>query len=324
MGSDHGHHDHDHDHDELTHGVSANADKRLLAIALALLLGYMASEIVVGLMAGSLVLLSDAGHMLTDAGAIGLALITMRLAERPPGGAMTFGLKRAEILSAQANGITLMLLGIWFFIEAVRRLIAPPPVEGIAVFWVAIAGIGVNLCATWVLSRANRESLNVEGSFQHILTDLYAFIATAVAGLLIVFTGINRFDPIATLLVAGLMARAGYGLLKESGRIFMEAAPRGLDPDEIGRALAAETDVMEVHDLHVWEVTSGFPSLSAHILVRGDHPCHGDCHTIRLRLETMLQQRFAIRHTTLQVDHLYARETRIPPDALREHLNHPA
>ena len=321
MGSDHDHQHHH--HDELTHGVSANADKRLLAIALGLLVAYMISEVIVGLMAGSLVLLSDAGHMLTDAGAIGLALFTMRLAERPPSGAMTFGLKRAEILSAQANGITLLLLATWFLIEAVRRLFAPPTVDGMAVFWVAIAGIGVNLCATWVLSRANRESLNVEGSFQHILTDLYAFIATAVAGLLIHFTGANRLDAVATLLVAGLMARAGFGLVRASGRIFMEAAPRDMDPDEIGRALAAEADVMEVHDLHVWEVTSGFPSLSAHILVRGDRPCQGDCHAIRLRLEALLRQRFGIRHTTLQVDHQYAGETRIAEETLREQLNQP-
>lgn len=311
----------EHHHDHHTHGVSRDADKRYLAIALSLLLTYMAGEIVVGILAGSLALLSDAGHMLTDAGAIALALFTMHLAGKPPGGALTFGLKRAEILSAQANGITLILLALWFFIEAVRRLIEPHQVDGMAVFWVALIGIAVNLLATWALSKANRQSLNVEGSFQHILTDLYAFIATALAGVLIAVTGFNRLDVLAALLVATLMARAGYGLVKESGRIFMEASPRHLDPDEIGQALAADPDVMEVHDLHVWEVTSEFPSLSAHILVRGDRPCEGDCHAIRLRLENLLNERFGIQHTTLQVDHLYARDTYITPDTLRRRLS---
>jgi len=318
MSSDHAHSHHGHEH--AMHGMSRDADKRYLVAALALLLAYMAGEVVVGLLAGSLALLSDAGHMLTDAGAIALALFTMRLAGKPPQGAMTFGLKRAEILSAQANGLTLILLAAWFVIEAAQRLISPPRVDGMAVLWVALAGIGVNLLATWVLSKANRQSLNVEGSFQHILTDLYAFIATAVAGGLIVATGIERLDALAALLIAGLMTRTGYALVKESGRIFMEASPRHLDPAEIGRALAADPDVMEVHDLHVWEVTSEFPSLSAHILVRGGQPCRGDCHAIRLRLENMLDERFGIRHTTLQVDHLYGREARIEPEALRQSL----
>ena len=172
---------------------------------------------------------------------------------------MTYGLKRVEILSAQINGVTLLVLALVISFEAVRRLFEPPDVEGGLVLAVAIVGIGVNLAAVWTLARANRTSLNVEGSFQHILTDLYAFIATAIAGALVLWMGWLRADPIASLLVAALMLRAAYGLLRDSGRVFLEAAPTGLDPDEIGRTLVAQPDVREVHDLHVWEISSGFP-----------------------------------------------------------------
>src|SRR5215208_3008119 len=227
-------------HEGHSHGVNAGADSRYLAIGLALLVGFMLVEVVVGVIASSLALISDAGHMLTDAGAIGLALLTMRLAARPAQGAMTYGLKRVEILSAQANGITLLLLSAWFVYEVIRRLIYPPEVEGGLVLGIALLGIVVNVVATWTISRANRESLNVEGAFQHILTDLFAFIATAIAGAIIYFTGgYNRVDAIATLVVAGLMLRAGYRLVRDSGRIFMEAAPKGLDPEEVGHAIAS-------------------------------------------------------------------------------------
>lgn len=312
------HHGHGHDHDH-SHPINPDADKRYLSIALGLLLAFMAAEVTVGLIASSLALISDAGHMLTDAGAIGMSLVVMRLAQRPAGGKFTFGFKRAEIFSAQINGFTLVALAGWFVIEGVRRLISPPEVEGLLVTWVALGGIVVNLLATWAISKANRESLNVEGSFQHILTDLYAFIATAVAGALIHWTHIYRLDAVAALLVAGLMLRTGAHLLKESGRVFLEAAPKGVDPEVIGQALAGDDAVREVHDLHVWEVTSGFPALSAHVLVRGDSPCHGQCHVVRERLESLLAQRFHIDHTTLQVDH-YRADYHVSADQLRQSL----
>ena len=166
-------------------------------------------------------------------------------------------------------------------------------------------GVVVNLAATWVLASANRTSLNVEGSFQHILTDLYAFIATAIAGAVVLWTGWVRADALASLLVAALMLRAAYGLLRDSGRIFLEAAPSDLDPDEIGRALVAQSCVTEVHDLHVWEISSGFPALTAHVLVSPD--C--DCHATRRRLAEVLDERFGIGHTTLQVDHAQPPQT---------------
>jgi cobalt-zinc-cadmium efflux system protein len=212
---------------------------------------------------------------------------------------MTYGFGRVEILSAQANGITLVLLALWIVFEAIQRLVSPPDVEGAIVVIVACVGIVVNLAATFVLAGASRESLNVEGSFQHILTDLFAFIATAIAGGIILATGFVQADALASLLVAASMLYAGTRLILASGRVFLEAAPEGLDPQEIGRALAAQPGVVEVHDLHVWEVTSGFPALSAHIVVRAG----SDCHELRRVLQQELLTRFELRHTTLQVDH---------------------
>ena len=279
--------------------MSKDADRRYLAVALLLLLGFTAVEVVVGLLAGSLALISDAGHLLTDAAAIALALWAMHLADRPATGSYTFGLKRAEILSAQVNGLSLLLLSAWFIVEAVIRLVTPPRVDGELVTVVATAGIFVNLAAVWVMSKANRQSLNVEGSFQHILTDLYAFIATAVAGALVWWTGWNRIDSIAALVVAGLMFKAGYALVRDSGRVFLEAAPRGLEPAAIAAAMRAVEGVTAVEDLHVWEVTSGLPALSAHLFVRREL----DCHATRRQVQAMLAERFAIRHATLQTDH---------------------
>ena len=281
-------------------------NSRYLAGALVLILAFMAAEVVVGIIASSLALISDAGQMLTDAAAIALALIAARLAARPTAGNLTYGWKRVEILSAQANGITLWLLTAWFLYEGVRRLIQPPEVAGGLVLATALVGIVVNLVASWLIARADRTSLNVEGAFQHILNDLFAFIATAVAGLIILLTGWTRADAIAALIVAALMAKAGWELIRESWRIFLEAAPRGMNVAAIDADLHAVDGVQDVHDLHVWEVTSGFPALSAHILVDRSHDCHERQHTI----SDLLHERYGIDHATLQVDH---RSTTIVP-----------
>lgn len=288
-----------HSHAGHSHAVRADADRGRLALALGLIVALMAAEVSVGVVAHSLALLSDAGHMLTDAAAIGFSLLAIVLAARPAKGAMTFGFKRAEILSAQANGVTLLILAAFIAYEAVRRLFDPPVVRGWLILAVALVGVLVNLAATWTLAKANRESLNIEGSFQHLLTDLWAFIGTAVAAIVILATGFQRADPIVSLLIAALMTRSGVMLVKASARIFMEAAPEDLDPQAIGRALVAQAGVVEVHDLHVWEISSGFPALSAHVLVGAD--CN--CHQARRAMEAMLHERFALDHTTLQVDH---------------------
>ncbi|HEY2327651.1 MAG TPA: cation diffusion facilitator family transporter [Gaiellaceae bacterium] len=276
-----------------------DTEARPLAEALALIAAFMVAEVVLGVLAHSLALLSDAAHMLTDAGALGLGVWVARLVRRPPGGRLTFGLRRAEILSAQANGATLLLLALLIVVEAARRLANPPHVHGALVVGTACAGAVVNLAALRRLGHADRSSLNVEGNYLHLLTDFYAFAATAVAGVVVWTTGFERADPIASLAVAASMLWAAWPLLRRSGRILLEAAPEGIDPDELAAALHAEPAVVQVHDLHVWSIGSGFPALSAHVLVQpGD-----DCHGTRQRLEALLQSRFGINHTTLQVEH---------------------
>lgn len=276
-----------------------DGDRRALTGALVLIATFLVAEVVAGVLAGSLALLADAGHMLTDAVALGFALTAVAMAAKPARGRFTFGFRRVEILAAQANGITLLLVGVWIVYAAVRRLISPPDVEGAVVLAVALVGILVSLAASALLSRASRESLNVRGAFLHVLTDLAAFSGTAVAGGLVLATGWDRFDPIASLAVASLIFWASAGLLRESTRIFLEASPGEIDPDAVGRALVAAPQVVEAHDLHVWTVTSGFPALSAHVLVEAG----ADCHAVRRDLQAMLVERFAIDHTTLQVDH---------------------
>jgi cobalt-zinc-cadmium efflux system protein len=289
-----------HHHDHGPPRVSDAGDRRLLAVSLVLLVAFMVTEVVFGILANSLALLADAGHMLTDAAALGLALAAASLAARPAGGRWTFGFGRVEILAAQANGLTLLLFGIWIVYEAVRRLVDPPVVDAAVVGIVAAAGIAVNLIVVALLSRARRQSLNVRGAYLHIVTDLAAFLGTGVAAALILLTGWNRLDPIASLLVAALMFWAAWSLLRESGRIFLEGAPASAAPAAVGPAIVAHPGVVEAHDLHVWTVTDGFPALSAHVLVQPG----ADCHRIRLELEALLRERFGIDHTTLQVEHV--------------------
>jgi cobalt-zinc-cadmium efflux system protein len=274
-------------------------DRRRLAAALALIGLLLAAEVVVGIVARSLALLADAGHLVTDAGALAFALAAASMARRPPRGRWTFGFHRVEILAAQLNGITLLVVGVAITYSAARRLVSPPEVRGGLVLTVALAGVAVNVAATLVLSGASRRSLNVRGAFLHVATDLAAFAGTAAAGALILATGWDRFDPIASLAVAGLMFWASAGLLRDSTRILLESSPGDIDPAEVETALLGEPDVVGVHDLHVWTVTSGFPALSAHVLV--DHG--SDCHAARARLERVLVDRFGLEHTTLQVEH---------------------
>jgi cobalt-zinc-cadmium efflux system protein len=287
---------------EHAHSHGRREDARRLAIALALILAFMAGEVVAGILAHSLALLSDAAHMLTDAAALVVSLVVLRLAARPAAGNKTFGLRRSEILSAQANGAALLVLAGLIVYGAVRRLVTPPQADGTAILVVALVGIGVNLLATWQVAGANRGSLNVEGSFQHLLNDLLAFVATAIAGAVILATGWVRADAVTALVVAALMLLASWRLLRDSGRVLLDIAPAGLPVEAIGRAMASYPGVVQVHDLHVWEVTTEFPTLSAHVLVEPGADCHG----IRRELEQLLRERFGIEHTTLQVEHATA------------------
>ena len=303
---------HDHAHD---HGVRADAEVRPLAIALVLIVGFMVVEVVVGVLADSLALLSDAAHMLIDAAALALSVWAARLAGRPAEGRMTFGFRRAEILSAQANAITLLVLGVLIVVEAAQRLMSPPSVDAPLVVLTALVGAAVNVAAIWQVARANRENLNVEGSFQHLLTDFFAFAATVVAGVVIWVTGFDRADPVASLAVAASMLYAALPLLRRTGRVLLEAAPEGMRPEEVARAITQHPGVASLHDLHVWEISSGFPSLSAHVLVAREE----DCHRIRRELEALLHERFGLDHTTIQVEHTSDRLRGIP--ALRS--DHP-
>jgi len=290
-----------HGHHHLGRGAQRQRnDRRALIAALALLTAVMVVEIVFGLVASSLALLADAGHMLTDVFALALAIAAIGIAARPASGRWTYGLGRVEVLSAQVNGISLLLIGAWISYSAVRRLVSPPEVRGGIVLVVALVGALANIAAALVLSRRQSESINVRAAFLHITTDLAGFVGTALAGGLILLTGWNRFDPVASLGVALLCFVSGVSLTRDSLRIVLEGSPGHIDPDAVGQLLASDPEVVEIHDLHVWTVTSGFPALSAHVLVQQE----SDCHAARARLAAELSEHFGIDHTTLQVDHV--------------------
>jgi cobalt-zinc-cadmium efflux system protein len=288
-----------HGHIHLGRGDS----ERRLQIALGLILGFVAIEVVAALVAHSLALLADAGHMLTDAAALATALWAIHLAARPTTGTWSFGLKRAEILSAAVNGVTLVAVAGIVTVEAVRRLVHPRAVGGAAVLAVALVGVLVNVLASWVLSHGNRSSLNIEGAYQHILTDAAGFIATAIAGLVILTTGFRRADAIASLLVVGLMVRAAWTLLRASGRVLLEGTPEGIDLDHVRLCLlAADSHVVDVHDLHAWVLTSDHPAMSAHVVL--DDSCFSDGHAPRVldALQDAMRADFDMDHSTLQLE----------------------
>jgi cobalt-zinc-cadmium efflux system protein len=289
-GDDHGGHGHDH----------GRAPRRSLAIVFVLITGFMVVEVAGGLLTGSLALLADAGHMLSDSASLGLALFAAWLAGRPPTPNRSFGYKRAEILAALANGVTLVAVSVWIFFEAYRRLQEPPEILGGWMLAVAVVGLVVNLVGAFILSRSGGESLNVQGALRHVIADVLGSVGAIVAALIILLTGWRYADPLISVLIALLILGSSWKLLRDSVSILLEQAPRGLDVNEVGERMVAVPGVEEVHDLHVWTITSGFPALSAHVLVSGDE----DCHERRRELEKVLYSDFGIEHTTLQVDHV--------------------
>jgi cobalt-zinc-cadmium efflux system protein len=284
------------------HAPGPDTDRRYLRATLVLLAAFMAGEVAAALVSGSLALLSDAGHMLADVGAIAGSLWAIRLAARPPAGAWTFGWKRAEILSAAVNGITLLVVAGILTVQAVIRLVHPHSVDAAPVLVVALAGIAVNVVAARLLGRASRSSLNVAGAFRHILTDLYGFVGTAAAAVIIMTTGFVRADAIAALVVVVLMVKAAWSLLRASGRILLEAAPEHMNLDDVRAHLLATGHVRDVHDLHAWTVTSGLPALSAHVIV--DDSCFSEGHAPRLldQLQACLAGHFDVEHSTFQLE----------------------
>ncbi|HKH88155.1 MAG TPA: cation diffusion facilitator family transporter [Acidimicrobiales bacterium] len=284
------------------HGPSRHADRRYLGGALALISAFLVGEVTAAVLAGSLALLADAGHMLTDAGAIAIAIWATRLAERPATDVWTYGLKRAEILSAAVNGVALVIIAVLITVEAVERLLHPLAVTGPVLIVVAAVGIAVNLAATFVLAKANRTSLNIAGAFAHLMTDLWAFVGTAAAGVVIVTTGFSRADSIASFLIALLMLRAARQLLRDSGRVLLEAAPVAVDLTDVREHLLAATHVTDIHDLHAWVVTSDLPALSAHVVVSEE--CFADGHAPQIldELQACLTGHFDVEHSTFQLE----------------------
>ncbi len=285
------------------HSVLPGADVHYLAVSIGLLGLFMVTEVAVAVFSHSLALLADAGHMLTDVAALGMAIAAIRLAARPASGRWSFGFQRAEILSAAANGVTLLVVSVLVAVEAIYRLIHPSAVRGLAVVIVAVVGLVVNLLATWSLSRANRSSLNIEGAFRHVVTDLYGFIGTAIAGVLILTAGFDRADSVASLVVVILMVHASLGLLRESGSILLEAAPERIDLEEIRVHLMAVPHVSDLHDLHCWTVTSDLLAISAHVVV--DESCFEDGHAPQIldELQSCLAGHFDVEHSTFQLEH---------------------
>ena len=289
---------HAHGHGHGTHARSA-ADRRALGAALVLVLAFAVVEVAGGVFADSLALLADAAHMLSDGLALGLALFASWLAGRPVTAGRSFGYRRAEILAAFANGALLVGLAIWIFIEAARRLSDPPQVGGATILAIGAAGILVNVAAARVLWRAGGGSLNVRAALRHVLADLLGSIGVVAAGLLVLVTGWEQADPVVSILIGVLVLASSGSVLRESTGILLEAAPPGIDAEQVGRAMASYPGVVGIHDLHVWTITSGFPSLSAHVVVESG----ANCHAIRLELQRVLHDRFGLDHTTLQVEH---------------------
>jgi cobalt-zinc-cadmium efflux system protein len=287
-------HAHEHPH-ERTRGES----RRALTLVLALTATFTAAEVVGGLLTGSLALLADAGHMLSDNLSLGIALLAAWLAGRPATPEKSFGYKRAEILAVLANGVTLVAISIWIFVEAYSRLREPPEILGGWMLAIAAIGLIVNAAGGLILSRAASESLNVQAALRHVVADALGSVGVMVAALVVILTGWRYADPLVSVAIGALILASSWSLLRESTNILLEATPRGIDAEEVGRRMAGAEGVVEVHDLHIWTITSGFPALSAHVLVGQSE----DCHARRRYLEDLVAREYGISHTTLQVDH---------------------
>ena len=284
-------HGHAHDH--------RSASRRALGLVLVLTLAFTVVEVVGGLWTGSLALLADAGHMVSDVFAIALALVALTLARRPTTPLRSFGFQRAEILAAFVNGLALVAVSAWIIWEAIQRLDDPAEILGGWMLAVAACGLVVNACAAMILVRSGGDGLNVQAALRHVIADLLGSAGVLVAALIIVLTGWERVDPLVSIAIAVLIAASAWSVLRDSSAILMEQTPSGIDANVVARAIVAVPGVTSVHDLHVWRITSGFDALSAHVLVgRGE-----DCHALRRDVERALATRFGITHTTLQVDH---------------------
>lgn len=290
-----GGHTHGHGH---SHSHSADANSRRLALVLVLVLGYMVAEVVGGLLTNSLALLADAGHMLSDAGALGLSLFALWIGRRPPTSTHTYGFYRTEILAALVNGATLVAISMYIFAEAARRIGAPPEIEGGWMMVIAAGGLGVNLLGLWVLNAGRADNLNVRGAWLHVFTDMLGSVGTLAAGALIIGFGWWWADPVASVVIGLLVLYSSWHLLRETVAVLMEGAPGDIDVDEVRDALNAVPGVTSAHDLHVWTITSGMVALSAHVVT----PSETGGGALLERIRHMLHDRFGIDHITVQVE----------------------
>ena len=267
-------------------------------IALGINAAMLVAEAVGGVLTGSLAVLADAGHVLSDVGAIGLALFAAALAARPAEGRMTFGYQRSEILAALVNGLLLVAVAIAIAYAAIGRLGDPPQIEAGGVLGLGLLGLAGNVAATLVLARGERADVNLEGVLRHSATDALGSIGVVIAGVVVLVGGSSIVDPIVSLAISLLILISSWRLIKEPFDVLMEAAPAGVDVDAAGAAICSEEGVRSVHDLHIWTVTSGFGAIAAHVVVAAD--CDRDL--VRRRLELLLHERFGIDHTTLQME----------------------
>lgn len=284
-------HDHDHHH-------ARSASKTRLVLALVLAGGYMLAEAVGGWWTNSLALWADAGHMLSDVAALALSLAALWIAERPADSKRTFGYYRAEILAALVNGATLGAIAIYIFIEAIRRLDEPPQVLGGWMLAIASGGLVVNLAMLGILSGGQSDSLNVRGAWLHVLTDTLGSLGAILAAIAIWLWQWNWADPAISIAIGLLVIYSAWHLLLESTAVLMESAPRGIDVDRVRDAIAATAGVIAVHDLHVWTITSGFDSLSAHVVIPEGQPPG----PLLAELRQRLHDQFGIDHITIQVE----------------------
>jgi cobalt-zinc-cadmium efflux system protein len=296
--NDNGGEEHDHTHERLDELPAGRGQRRPMVLALTITSVFLIVEVIGAYVSNSLALLADAAHMLTDVAAIALALFAMSLARRPATPERTFGFMRAEILAALVNAVALIVMAMYIFWEAWHRLQDPPEVQSTSMLVVAIAGLGANIAAAWVLSRGggHKHNLNTRGAFLHVLGDLLGSVAAIIAAVIIAFTGWFAADPILSAVIGGLVVFSAWSLLRESVEVLLESAPRGIAIPDLRQAIESAPGVEGVHDLHVWTVTSGFAALSAHIETRN----LADWPRTMTNLADMLRDRFDIVHVTLQ------------------------
>ncbi|MFK9090169.1 cation diffusion facilitator family transporter [Bacillus salipaludis] len=294
----HHHHGHSHGHGH-GHGHSHTGNKKALLSSFILIAVFMVVEVIGGLLTNSLALLSDAGHMLSDAAALGLSFFAIKLGEKQVSQEKTYGYKRFEIIAAALNGLTLIVISLFIFYEAIQRFFAPPEVQSTGMVIISITGLVVNIIAFLILMQGDKdENLNVRSAFLHVIGDMLGSVGAIIAALLIMFFGWGIADPIASVIVAALILVSGFRVTKDSFHILMEGAPTQIDIIQVKEALMRIPLVNEVHDLHIWTITSGYPVLSCHITI-SDEGVHDE---ILLQSQRILHDDFNIEHSTIQIE----------------------